>query len=74
MVRMVQSRTCAPRVNRAPNSSFLMDLFRFHFGSAARPAEFAVREAENLSSNPGNFQTRARFLSQVPLETSSHSC
>jgi len=74
MVRMVESCTCASRVNRAANPSFLMDLLRFHFGSPKRPAEFAGRETKNLSLNPANFQTEAQFLSQLPLETSSHSC
>lgn len=55
MVRMVESCTCASRVNRAANPSLLMDLSRSNFRSAKRPAEFAGREAKHLSFNPANF-------------------
>jgi hypothetical protein len=57
MVRTVESCTCASRVNRAANPNLLMDLLRFHFGSATRPAQFAGRETKNLSLNPVIFQT-----------------
>jgi hypothetical protein len=57
MVRMVESHTCAPQVNRAANPSLLMDLSRFNFRSATRPAQFAGRETKNLSLNPVIFQT-----------------